>query len=75
MGADNEQMAEGAFIAWSLSGTADYQGADVQISWGLTVDKHTTDLPSIKLRLPSPFVNATPRDMLREALYQYAEKL
>lgn len=75
MDKSSDTMAEGAFIAWSLSGTADYQGAEVQITWGVTEDNKTVDCPKIKLRLPSPFVNATARDMLREALYQFAEKL
>ena len=65
MSGDNEIMTEREFIAWSLSGTADYQGSDVRINWGCTEGSTTIDMPSIVLRLPSPFTEATPRDMLR----------
>ena len=75
MTADESTIPEGGFIAWSLSGTADYAGAEMRISWGMTHNKHTEDCKSHVVRLPMPFHTATPNDLLREALYQFAEQL
>jgi hypothetical protein len=73
---EHNDVSRSNFVAFSVSGTVNLDSAHISVSWSLgTYGDEALALDVREANLIMPFVTASSADLLREALYQFAEKL
>lgn len=73
---ENKDLGRNEFIAFSVSGTANLETATLHCVWSRCVyGDEPLNLREVDVVLTLPYSKAGPADALREALYQFAEKL
>lgn len=73
---ENKDLGPNEFVTFSISGTANLETATVGCSWSrCTYGDEPIKLRQVEVVLSLPYSKAGPADVLREALYQLAEKL
>lgn len=73
---EHHPMTRSEFVAFCITGTANLDSARLTMHWSRTTygdEPAALNEPDIVVTLP--FTKADPADLVREALYQFAEKL